>query len=279
MSVLGTTVVIVTHNRRDELLHNLARHRSPVIVVDNASTDGTAEAVTTEYPHVQLVRLGKNQGAHGRTVGARLARTPYIAFSDDDSWWDAGSLEHAERAFTQYPRLGLIAGSIIVEADGMSRPDPINDVLASSPLGRAGAGPALLGFVACASVVRREAFFAAGGFDNVIRFPGEEERLAFDLDHGGWQIAYLPELVARHRPSQCREDREQRALGLMRSHLLTGLMRRPWSTVWSDTREAMRTARGRRAVLEALPRVPVAMTQRRVVGQATLARLAMLENS
>lgn len=279
MPATDTTVVIVTHNRRDELLSHLERHEAPVVVVDNASTDGTAQALAA-YPQVQVVRLPSNHGARGRTVGACLARTTYIAFADDDSWWEPGALERAETVFEQHPGLGLLAGSIVVEqVGGGSRPDPINEVLARSPLGDGGAGPCLLGFVGCAAIVRREAFFAAGGFDDVIRFPGEEERLALDLDHGGWQIAFLPELVTHHLPSPRRENPQRRRLGVIRSRLLTALMRRHWSTVWAQTRQALRTAQGRRAVLEALPRVPGALGQRRVVGEATLARLAVLENA
>ncbi|HEX5740335.1 MAG TPA: glycosyltransferase family A protein, partial [Pilimelia sp.] len=84
----AVTVVVATRNRRDTLLRSLAHHRVPVVVVDNASTDGTAPAVRAAYPDVCVVPLDRNAGAAARTVGAKLACTPYVAFADDDSYWE-----------------------------------------------------------------------------------------------------------------------------------------------------------------------------------------------
>ena len=50
-------------------------------------------------------------------------------------------------------------------------------------------GPRILGFVACGAVVRRAAFREAGGFDAVVHFAGEEERVAIDLAAAGWGLA------------------------------------------------------------------------------------------
>lgn len=271
------TVVIATHNRRDELLRHLPRHEGPVVVVDNASTDGTADAVEARFPRVKVVRLTQNVGGRARTVGACAARTEYVAFADDDSWWEPGALDRAERLFDAHPRLGLVAGRITVGED--RRSDPINDVLATSPIPARDRSlrPALLGFVACAAVVRLDAFFAAGGFDEVVRFPGEEERLALDLDDAGWSIAYAPEVVAHHEPSTQREDDAVRARGLIRSRVLTAVLRRPWADVRAEVARAARTVSGARALLEASVRLPRALELRRVVGASTRERLALLE--
>ncbi len=273
----STTIVVATQNRRTELLSTLSRHDRPVIVVDNDSADGTAEAVLEARPDVVIHRMPRNLGAYARTVGARLATTPYVAFADDDSWWEPGSLERAERLFEDHPRLALIAASIRVgEPD--PQPDPFNNVLADSPLPTepGAAGPALLGFVACAAVVRRTAFLAVGGFDDVVRFPGEEERVALDLDDAGWQSAYRSDLTVRHVPSPRRSDPETRRRAILRSHLLTAVLRLPWSEVTAEVHAALSSAPGRRAVREALPRVPSAIAHRRPLGRATLDRRAIL---
>src|SRR4051812_38364773 len=89
------TVVVVSRNRRSELLETLGRHPPPVILVDNGSTDGTADAVERAHPAVQVVRLADNQGATARNLGVALATTPYVAFADDDSWWEPGALDAA----------------------------------------------------------------------------------------------------------------------------------------------------------------------------------------
>ncbi|MYR59303.1 glycosyltransferase, partial [Streptomyces sp. SID625] len=85
-----TTVVVITHNRRDELLRTLDRlaelpERPAVIVTDNGSTDGTSAAVARHHPRVLLLRPGRNLGAVGRNLAVRRVRTPYVAFCDDDS--------------------------------------------------------------------------------------------------------------------------------------------------------------------------------------------------
>lgn len=78
------TVVVMSRDRREELVATLGRHRAPVVLVDNGSTDGTAAAVRAAHPHVTVVEARRNLGAAARTLGARLAATPYVAFADDD---------------------------------------------------------------------------------------------------------------------------------------------------------------------------------------------------
>src|SRR5699024_11181795 len=68
------TVVIITRNRREELLRTLRDmttlpEATPIIVVDNASSDGTSDAVATEFPDVEVLRLTENLGAQGRNLG------------------------------------------------------------------------------------------------------------------------------------------------------------------------------------------------------------------
>ena len=66
--------------------------------------------------------------------------------------------------------------------------------MAAAPLGRDPdlPGPSILGFLACAVVVRRSAFLDVGGFDDVVFFGGEEERVALDLAAAGWGLATCP---------------------------------------------------------------------------------------
>lgn len=168
------TVVVMSRNRRRELLASLSRHRAPVVYVDNASTDGSVEAVRAAHPDVDVVELDRNAGAYARTVGVRRARTPFVAFADDDSWWAPGALALAADALSAHPRVGVVTARILVGAD--QRLDPVSVEMARSPLrppAGGGPGPSLLGFVACATMVRTEAFLAVGGFDPVVRFPGE----------------------------------------------------------------------------------------------------------
>ena len=110
--------------------------------------------------------------------------------------------------------------------------------------------------------VRRDAFLEAGGFDDVVFFMGEEERLSLDLAAMGWGLAYVEEVVAHHHPSPVR-DRAGRHVRAVRNRLLTAVMRRPWPVVATEVARDLRDPRGRQAVREALPAVPRALAARR----------------
>jgi GT2 family glycosyltransferase len=274
------TTVIATRNRWADLEVTLPFHSEPVILIDNGSEDGTPARVRTAFPHVGVIELPGNLGAVARNTGVRAATTPYVAFADDDSWWAPGALDRAADLFDAHPRLGLLAAHILVGPDEW--PDPVCTEMASSPLvagdGRQAPGPSVLGFVACGSVVRREAFLDAGGFDEVVEFAGEEERLAMDLATRGWDLAYAEEVVAHHHPSASREGSTARQARLARNRLLTALMRRPWpvvaGTAWSLARS---DAAGRRGVALALPRAARALGRRAVVPDRVEGQLRLLE--
>ncbi|MDU0293688.1 glycosyltransferase family 2 protein, partial [Saccharothrix longispora] len=225
-----TTVVIATRDRVEELVRTLGHLRGlsvPVIVVDNGSSDDTVARVRRDFPRVRVLALGHNVGASARNRGVRAADTPYVAFCDDDSWWAPGALDRAEELFREHPALGLVAARVVVEPEG--REDPVCAEMASSPLGRGGdlPGPRVLGFICCASIVRREAFLRVGGFNPVLFFPGEERLFSWDMAAAGWACCYVDELVAHHRPSTSRGPSAARRRAEMRNDLLTTWLRRP----------------------------------------------------
>jgi len=224
-------VVIATRNRGPELLGTLARlralqERPPIVVVDNGSTDGTAELVRTGHPDVRVVGLRRNWGGAARTIGARLVDSPYVAFSDDDSWWAPGALGRAAELLDRHPRLAVLAARVLVGPD--RRRDPVCDEMAHSPLGRAAdlPGPSVLGFIACGAVVRRAAFLEVGGFHARLGVGGEEELLAVDLAARGWGLAYVDEVVAHHHPSPSRDPSGRRRVQV-RNALWSAWLRRP----------------------------------------------------
>ena len=257
------TVVVMTRDRWPDLQTSLPRHEAPVILVDNGSSDGTPALVREHFPHVDVVELPRNAGSVARNIGVRRARTPYVAFADDDSWWAPGALTAAVGLLDEHPRLAVLAGRMLVGPD--ERPDPICALMADSPLGRAAdlPGTSVLGFLACGAVVRRDAYLAAGGFDEVVFFMGEEERLALDLAALGWGLAYVDDVVAHHHPSPVRDSVERRARAA-RNRLLTMLMRRPWRVVLAAVAADLRGGRaGRMAVRQSLLRLPAALRRRR----------------
>jgi GT2 family glycosyltransferase len=277
------TIVVATRNRCDELLATLGRLRatapaSPVVVVDNGSTDRTSGAVAGAFPEVSLLQAGRNLAAAGRTVGARRATTPYVAFSDDDSWWAPGALDRAVAVLDACPRLGLVGARVLVGPE--NHLDPTSAAMASSPLPPEPGlpGPAVLGFLACGSVVRREAFLAVGGFNDVLAVGGEEELLAIDLAAAGWGLAYLDDVVAHHHPSPVRDTRDRRRRQAANG-MLVAWLRRPGRVVVARTTAALLAADGasRRAVVDVVGALPTIVRERRVIDAALERRVRMLE--
>ncbi|MEU6811181.1 glycosyltransferase [Streptomyces sp. NPDC046831] len=265
-------VVIATRNRRARLAVTL-RHlldlpeRPEILVADNASTDGTRAMVARDFPQVRLLALPSNRGAPARTHGLRAIRTPYVAFSDDDSWWAPGSLGLAARLFDEHPRLGLLSARTLVGPD--EEPDPLNDVLAGSPLGRATdlPGVQVLGFLACACVVRRTAYLDAGGFHPLLFFGAEETLLAYDLAARGWGVTHSPDVIAHHHPDPA--PRTDRPAVQRRNELLTAWLRRSLPHALARTRD-LAVASGhdphaRRALRETIARLPAALRARRAL--------------
>jgi GT2 family glycosyltransferase len=277
MSGQRVTIVVATRDRRDDLERTLPRHEASVIVVDNGSTDGSPQAVRARHPAVEVVELGRNHGAPARNVGVARAGTPYVAFADDDSWWSPGSLDRAVAVLDAHPRLAVLAARVLVgDAEAL---DPVCVAMSSSPLGTPAdlPGRSVLGFVACGAVVRRDAFLSAGGFDDVVFFFGEEERLALDLTAAGWGLAYVPEVTAHHHPSPVRDSGGRRALAV-RNDLLVACLRRPWPVVGRRVVAALRGGpAGRAGLRAAVPRVPRALARRRLLPPTVEAARRRLE--
>ena len=281
------TVVVITRNRRDEVLRTLDAMTSlpdgaPIVVADNASTDGTADAIATLFPRVSLLRCDRNLGALARNLAVRQVLTPYVAFCDDDTRWQPGALTRAADVLDAYPGLASVTGRCLVEPDLVE--DPITPELRDSPV--AGPdwlpGPALLGVMAGLTTFRVEAFRQVGGFSPRLWFGGEEELLAIDLAAHGWWMCWDPDIVIHHAPSTSRDPRRRRQLGI-RNTLWTLWLRRPVRSAARHTLDilgsAPKDAATFGAVLEALRGLPWVLSERRVVPAAVERGLRSLEES
>lgn len=227
----SVTVVIATHNRPSELRRTLSHlidlpEAPQIIVIENRSTSERPEHQPGHDPRIQLVELPTNLGAAARTVGARLATTPYVAFCDDDAWWEPRSLSAAVDRLDADPRIGLVAARILVGPERTVDPTsaimetgPLDEWLRPSPDGTRG----VTGFLACAAVVRRAAFLAVGGFDPHLHIGGEEELVALDLADAGWKLVYLPHAVVRHFPSDQRDVPARQRMLTRNEVLVAGL--------------------------------------------------------
>ncbi|MFF7361585.1 glycosyltransferase [Streptomyces sp. NPDC008125] len=279
------TVVVITHNRRPELLRTLDALRSlpeapKVVVTDNASQDGTAEVVGRLFPEIILLTPGRNLGAVGRNLAVEQVRSPYVAFCDDDTWWEPHSLRRAADLLDTRPGLAAITARIVVEPSGED--DPVVADMRDSPLTGPDwlPGPALGSFLAGATVMRTDAFRSVGGFHPGLWLGGEEELLATDLLSRGWWLAHVPDLLVHHAASTVRDSTERRTLGLRNTLWFTWL-RRPMGSAVRRTFHLLRTVPRDRASLSAFARaatgLPWVLRQRRPVAPHVEARIRALE--
>ena len=250
------TVVMITRDRRgeaDRTLSSLADlpERPRIIVIDNGSTDGTADLIAARHPDVSLIALEHNLASAGRTLGVRAATTPYVAFSDDDSWWAPGALARSADLLDAHPTLALIAAHILV-GPGV-RDDQVCAEMARGLLPRPPGIPGVpvLGFLAGMSVVRRDAYLSVGGFDPRVGVGGEEAWVAADLAAAGWQLSYVSEVVAHHEPSAQRDPDLRRRTDL-RNALWFAWTRRSLTAARRETAALLRTAKADRITVEAV---------------------------
>jgi N-acetylglucosaminyl-diphospho-decaprenol L-rhamnosyltransferase len=116
------SIVVVAHDVREEVLRCLASveaHAAPatyeVFLVDNGSTDGTAEAVEEAFPAAEVVRLPRNIGVAARNEGLRRARGRTRMFLDSDASLTPGALAELVGYLEAHPEVGLVGPKLVYE--------------------------------------------------------------------------------------------------------------------------------------------------------------------
>jgi len=141
-------------------------------------------------------------------------------------------------------------------------------------------GPALLGFLAGASLIRRSVFLAVGGFDPRLFLGGEESLVAFDLAAAGWVITYVDNVTIYHHPSAQRDVVARQRL-LHRNALWLAWLRRPLRSALSQTARLTRSVGQNPRLLfslfQALIGLPWVLRNRRVVPPSVEGGLRQLE--
>jgi GT2 family glycosyltransferase len=212
-------VVIVNYNAAgflDRALGALARQTRPpdrVIVVDNASTDGSAEGLEHALPAVEVVKLDANVGfAAANNLGVRAASDcDWVALLNPDAFPEPDWLERLVEA-TRAERDYSFFASRLLLADDPDRVDGTGDVYHVSGLAfrrdhgrpaKHAARPQEEVFAPCAAAAlyRRDAFLAVGGFDERYFAYLEDLDLAFRLRLAGHRCLYVPSSTALHHGS------------------------------------------------------------------------------
>ncbi len=187
------TVNILAFNRREELGRTLETvlgdldypaHRLEVVVVDNASSDGTADMVRDRFPSVDLVINPHNVGVAGWNAGFARGRGEVFLVLDDDCYVRGDALKKSVLAARE-ARADLVSFSV------RSAVDPSYYFNEDYHCG-------LLAFWGCAALVSRRAVDLTRGFDpNIFIWAHEAEFVARLLDVGLRHL-YLPEVTAVH---------------------------------------------------------------------------------
>ncbi|SOE47475.1 Glycosyltransferase, GT2 family [Caballeronia arationis] len=272
MNAAGVTVVVLTHNRVEQVLETLEKLLAlpdcpNVVLVDNASTDGTTQRVSRHYPSVRVVASKTNLGAAGRNLGVACVATEYVAFCDDDMWWQANSLSRAVSILDGSPQVAVLGARVVVGEDEAL--DSTCALMKASPLGTRGLpGPALIGFLAGASVFRTDVFRRVGGYEPKLFIGGEEELVALDVLASGLAIVYADDLVVHHHPSTLRDSALRRRL-LARNSAWIAWLRLPMGEAWRATLRALvlmrREGTPLRDAATMFAALPWALVRRRVI--------------
>ena len=196
-----------------ECLGALAADGVPALVVDNASTDGTA--ALAEGQGARVIRNPRNEG-YGRAnnIGARAAGTEFLLVVNPDCAVEKGAVAALVEAARRYPDAGLFAPKI-VEPSGrvFYQPRSLLSPYLHNPQGRLvlPEGEACAPFFSGACfLIRRDLFLRLGGFDENIFLFYEDDDLCRRVADAGHALIYVPQAMVRHgrgRSSQPKRGR------------------------------------------------------------------------
>ena len=210
---MRATVVVVTWNGAhllpaclDSLVAQTVDH--DVLVVDNASTDGTTELLARRHPDVRVLRLPVNTGfAGGAQAGLDAADTDVVALLNNDAEADPGWLAALLAGLARHPRAAAVTSRIVLRADG--RINNVGGGLTRLAVGfdlglGQPDGPAfdteceVATFSGGAAALRTDVARTVGGFDTALFLYYEDTDLSWRLRRAGHEIWYVPDARVRH---------------------------------------------------------------------------------
>jgi GT2 family glycosyltransferase len=207
------SVVIIAFNDKQHLPDCLdallVQNNAEVIIVDNASSDGSAELVETAYPHVRLVKAGRNLGfGGGNNLGASVAQGEYLVFLNSDTIADKNWLHPLLSVMERDPSIGLATVKLLLMHD----PERINTC--GNDVHFTGFGY-LRAYGTCADTytqdeevcaisgaafaIRKDLFHSLGGFDECF-FPAyvEDTDLSWQVRLAGYRNVVVADSIVFH---------------------------------------------------------------------------------
>lgn len=203
------TVIVCTRNGRNRIggcLQALEQcdfqHGIETMVIDDGSTDGTADYVAAQFPDVELVRVQAFGLSAARNTGAQLAKSDILAYTDDDCEPDRDWLHRVYDFLQEHPDYAAVGGpnlpqipkhhreAVVCAAPGAPSHVMLDDMTAEHLPG-------------CNLVVRKSALIEAGGFDARFHTAGDDVDFCWRLQDAGWKLGFDPGAFVWHwrRPS------------------------------------------------------------------------------
>jgi GT2 family glycosyltransferase len=216
---VDVTVSIVNHEHRDAVLAQLAHLRDDatrtarieVVVVDNASQDGSAAAIADAFPEVRVLARRDRAGyGANHNAAARDARGRHLLLLNDDTLVEPGAIDALCAALDADPAVAVAAPTVVTASSAIEptlwrRPAPWVDVVGALRFGRPpaprlrGDGPHDVGWATgCALLVRRSALEAVGRFDEGYFMYSEEVDLCTRLADRGGATRWVPSARVTH---------------------------------------------------------------------------------
>lgn len=211
------TVVIVNWNGKiylDRCLTSVAAQTYDnynVILIDNASTDGSAEFVREQYPQVKIITLDRNyEFAKANNIGIRMAiqeGAQFIALLNNDTKVEGEWLSELVKAMYRDPGVGICASKMlrmddprIIDSTGHYFVDGIIRDRGNGELdiGQYDSKAKVVGGCAGASLYRKTMFDAIGLFDESYGFYYEDAELSWRAYNSGWKAVFVPTSVVYH---------------------------------------------------------------------------------
>lgn len=205
------SIIIVTYNTADMIgmcLDSLGPGADPsreVFVVDNASTDGSADIVRNRYPWINLTVNKENRGfAAANNQVLPLCRGRYIYYLNPDAKLTGpGVIEKCVRFMDANPGVGL-AGTRLINPDGSLQKSvswryPGQKFAMSEMEGLKGEIACVLG---ASMVARTDLIRQIGGFDDDFILYGEDQDLCLRVRRAGYEIGYIDDAVVVHYGGQ-----------------------------------------------------------------------------
>ena len=188
------SVVMLCWNRKNEVQISLRRVFEmdypffEVIVVDNNSTDGTAQMVKKEFPAAVIAELNNNIGIAGWNEGFRIAKGEYILVLDDDSYPNKKAVSIGVETMRRDPRCGVLALNVKERGTSSSREKEHTENVQ-------------LSFVGCGALIRSSLLELIGGFESLLFLYSHELEFSMRVYDNGHNIKYEEHSIIIHNRS------------------------------------------------------------------------------